>query len=305
MALNYDELSATTYKHIMPVVIDNIFRSNSLLHRAKENWYETIDGGTKIVIPVAYAASDASGWYSGAETLNTSSNDQISGAEWDWKNIYSTITITREDELKNSGKSQIIDFVKAKVEIAEKTLSDNLGTALFNLGTDSKAIVGLRLAIDSAGSYAGIDRSSYSWWAAQEDSTTSALTLPALQSLQGDCSEGADRPTVAVTTQDIYDDYWSLVQPQQRFEDVDTAKAGFRNLMFNGIPIIEDSHCPSGHLFMINEKYIKLKAHKDENFRFEPFMKYQNQNVATAKIFWTGALCINNCRMHGKMNNLS
>jgi hypothetical protein len=53
--------------------------------------------------------------------------------------------------------------------------------------------------------------------------------------------------------------------------DKDTAKGGFSSLMFNGIPIIADSHAPASHLAFLNEKYLMLKAHKDEFFRFEPW----------------------------------
>ena len=306
MALNYTEISALTQKFYIPKLIDNIFDSNALLQRAKSKWYDKIDGGSQIVVPVAYAATSASGWYSGAETLNTSANDQLTALQFDWKNIYANITVNRTDELQNSGKNGILNFVRSKVQMAEKTLSDNLGTAIFNDGTtDAKALVGLQLAIDSAGTYGGLSRTTYSWLAAQEDSSTTSLTIPTMQSLMGDCTIGGDKPTVIVGSQARVDDYYGLLQPQQRFTDNQTAKGGFTALLFNMCPVIEDSHATSTDLYFINEDYISLKVHKDEDFRFEPFIKPTNQNVSSAKVYWTGALAIDNCRMHGKFSALT
>lgn len=306
MALSYNEISAITEKYFHPKLVDNIFTSNTLLARAKsKGWLSTIDGGEKILVPVAYATTTAGGAYSGSESLNTAANDQITAAEFDLKFYYSNITVTRGDELKNSGKAQMVNFVKSKVQLAEKTLSDTLGTALYNVGTAAKELVGLRLAIDSAGTYGGISRTTYSWWSAQEDSSTTALSIGAIQSLIGDCTQGNSRPTVITTTQDIFDDLFGLLQPQQRYTDSKTADAGFQNLMFAGIPVIVDNHCPASHLFAINEDYIHLLVHKDENFRFEPFQKPINQNVSSAKVYFAGALAVSNCRMQGKLGAIA
>lgn len=255
--------------------------------------------------PILYATTTAAGWYNGTDTLSTTANDQVTAAEWTRAHIYANITVTHTDELQNSGDSQIIEFVRSKVQAAEMTLADTMGTAIFNLGTDTKAIIGLRLAVDSTGTYGGISRSDYSWWAAQEDGTTTTLTLAALQSLYGDCTVGNDKPSVEITTQDLYDAYVNLLTPQQRFVDEDTAKGGFTNVMHNGLPVIVDSHCPAYHWFMLNEKYITLFYHPRDQFRFEPFIKPVDQQVASAKVLWAGQMAISNCRMNGKLNALT
>jgi len=306
MALNYTELTATTQNYLYPKMVDNIFTSNVLLNRARKKWYNTRTGlGNKLVLPVAYATTSASEWYSGADLLTVSANDQVSAADFDWKTIHASISITGSDEERNKGKEGIINFVASKVQLAEKTIVDNLGTGLYNAGTTTNAIIGLRLAIDSAGTYGNIARGTYSWWAAQEDSTTAALSLGIMQGIYGDCTVGNSKPTVIVTTQDLYDLYWGKLQPQQRFQDTETAKAGFSNLMFNGAPVIVDGHCPSAHMFFINEDYIQFVVSADRNFKFTPFQQPVNQDVTVAHIWWMGALAVNNCRMHGKLGAIT
>jgi hypothetical protein len=305
MALTYDELSSVTEKYFVKKMTDNVFNSNALLQRLRKKNYKAQDGGTKIVVPVAYAATSAAGWYTGTDTLNTTANDQITAAAFDRSHAYASITVTHTDTLTNSGDAAMVDFVRSKVQLAEMTLKDNLGTGVFNAGTDSKALIGLRLAVDSAGTYGGISRTDYAWWASDEDSTTAVLTLAALNASYGDVTVGNDKPTVAVTTQDVYDSYMALLQPQQRFTDSSTADAGFENLMYRSIPIIVDSHCPANTLFFLNENYITLYYHPADNMRFSPFITPTDQNVATAKIYWAGQLVCSNCRMQAKLTALA
>jgi hypothetical protein len=126
-----------------------------------------------------------------------------------------------------------------------------------------------------------------------------------MQSRDNACTVNNDSPTVIVTTRAMYNSYYALLQPQQRFTDSETAKGGFSSLMFNGKPVISDSYCPSGDMFFLNENYLHLFAHKDEDMRFEPFQKPINQNVKVAKIHWAGALGSSNNRLHGAMTSLT
>jgi hypothetical protein len=193
----------------------------------------------------------------------------------------------------------------SKVRNAEKTIRDNLNTALFNDGSDSKQIQGLRLAINTSGTYGGIAHGSYSWWNGQVDSSTTTLTLSAMQGLYVDCGEGSEYPDILIADQDMFDRYWNLLQPQQRFASEEMAKGGFKSLLFNGQPFVVDAACPAGYLFMLNLEYFDLMPHKDENFRFEKFIKPINQNIKLAKVYWMGAVASSNNRRHGALSAIT
>lgn len=305
MPLTYDQISAITQKKVVPKMVDNIFDSNPLLQRAKKKFYTKVDGGTSITQPLNYAQISASDWYSGADTLSTTDNDVFTAAEYQWKQIFANISISRIDELKNSGDAAILNFVKQKVMIAEKTIADQMGTGLYNAGTNSKAVGGLRLICSASNTVGGIAQGTYSWWQAQLDSSTTTLTMAAMQTIDNRCTIGNDGPSVIMTTRSIYNSYYGLLQPQQRFQDGDVAKGGFSSLMFNGKPVIVDSHAPSGHMFFLNEDYLNLYYHPDEDFRFEAFQKPINQNVKVAKVFWAGAFGTSNARMQGLMSAIT
>lgn len=305
MALTYDQISAITERAFVKKLADNYFDSNPLTMRLKKKSLELLDGGTSIIQPLGYSNTTASGWYQGAETLSTTDNDVITGAEYQWKQHYANITVSRIDELKNSGDKAILNFVKEKVKIAEKTMVDNLGTGVYSAGTDAKSIVGLRSIVGTANTVGGISQSTYSWWQSQVDSSTTTLTLAAMQTLYNACTIDSDHPSVIPTTRAIYNLFYALLQPQQRFMDSETAKAGFQNLLFNGAPVIADSKCPASHMFFLNESYLHLYVHKDENMRFEPFQKPINQNLKVAKIYWAGAFGSSNNRLHGKLSAIT
>ncbi len=305
MPLTYDQISAITEKKFLPTLYDNIFDSDPLLKRLKEKSYMKVDGGTKLIVPLNYSLTTASGWFSGADTLSTVDNDVITAAEYDWKQLYANISITRRDELVNSGDAQIVNFVKSKTQIAEKTMMDKLGDGVYSAGSDANSIVGLRSLVDSANSVGGIDQATYSWWQSNEDSSTTTLTMAALQTMYNALSINNDSPSVIMATRANYNRYYALLQPQQRFQDSATAKGGFSSLMFNGVPFIAGSKVPSAHIFLLNEKYLHLAVHKDEDMRFQAFQPVVNQAVKTAKIFWFGAFASSNCRMQGKFTGIT
>lgn len=145
--------------------------------------------------------------------MNIADDDVISSADFSWKQLHASVVISRLDELKNNGPAAMVDFVKAKMEIAEKSLKETLATGVFNAGTTTNAIIGLRAAVASTGTYGGISKSLNSWWASPIDSTTTSLSIASMQGLYGDASEGSEQPTVLICPQLIFDDYYSLLQP--------------------------------------------------------------------------------------------
>lgn len=299
---SYTQISAITEKKFIPKLYDNIFDSNPLLQRLKKKSYEKLDGGERIVVPLNYAIPGSGGWYSGADQLSTTDSDVISAAEYTWKQLHEPISITSADEKKNSGMAQIVNFVKSKVKIAEKSAADKLSTGLYNAGSTTNAIIGLRAIVGTSNTVGGISQSSYSFWQGKVDSGTTTLTIAAMQSRDIACTVNNDSPTIIATTRTLYSSYYALLQPQQRFQSEEVGKGGFSSLMFNGKPVVADSYCPANHMFFLNENYLHLFAHKDEDFRFEEFQKPIDQNVKVAHIYWMGAMGSSNNRLHGLLS---
>lgn len=301
----YNQVNAITSKFYVPKIADAIFGTNPTLARAKKKgWYKTYDGGESIMCPLNYA-TEGGGWFDGYDTLTTYGVDNITAAEYSLKQLEVPIAISRKEELQNSGKAQIVSLVESKMAIAKKTMADKLGTGIFSSGTDSKSIVGTGSIISTSSTIGGISQSTYSWWQAQVDSTTTTLTLAAMQTLYELCVFDNEQPTVGIGTRTVFNAYHALLTPQQRFVDTDTADAGFSSILFRGVPILVDSHQNSGDLTFINEQNLILYVHSKENMRFEPFQKPISQAVSLSRIFWAGALCSTNNRTHGGFTGIT
>lgn len=301
---NFDQITAITEKYFVPKLYDNIFKATPLLSRMEKK-KELVEGGTKVLVPLNYAQSAAGGWYEGSDTLDNTDNDSITSAEFDWKQIFEPISFSRKDELKNMGQAAKVNFVKSKMKIAEKSIKDKLAVGLWNAGTTTDAILGIRTFLSESATYGGISQSAQSFWQANIDSATTTTTIAAINAEWQNAAVNGESPTLVLSGTARYSNYYNLLQPQQRFMDSDSAKGGFTSLMFNGVPWLVDSKAPSTHVVMLNEEYLHLIGHKDEWFRFDPFQKPVNQNVRVAHIFAMMVFATSNCRMHAALTALT
>jgi hypothetical protein len=308
--LNYDQLTATTRKHYIPKLVDNIYNSNVLLFRLR-NKGPKLDGGTKILQPIIFAENGNGGAYAPTDALAPAATDEITAAEYDWRYYWTGIKIDNAQVLKSQGMNSVVNLLESKVRIAEKTMAKNLCTGLFSAG-GSNAIDGLQAAIDdgtNTATYGGIDRTETtgytgSVWGAQYDANGAvdrALTLKLMQSMFGSCSDVNDEPSVIITTQAIFDKYWSLLTPNQRYSSEETANAGFRNLLFNGVPVVVDKTCTAENMFFINEEYIDFISHQSRNFEVTPFKELEGYDMIQSRVYWMGNLVSSNCRYQGRI----
>lgn len=308
MTVSVSAINAITKSNFIPKMVDNINSSMALLFQLqKKKRLETLDGGLDIRVPTRYARFNARGWYQGAELLNTSYNEKKTALVFDWAQHYVNITVTGLDKLKNAGENKVIDHVKSELQAAEEDIKDDFGTGLYSSGTNAKSILGSRTYLSTSATYGGISQSSESWLQAQVDSTTTTLTLGKMQALYEAASQPPIRPDLITCTETVFNSYWSLLQPQQRFADGDTADAGFKNLMFNGAAVLEDSYCPSSTMQMHNTDFITLYSHSQRNFpgTFEDFREFYDQDAMIAKFLWAGALVCSAPRFQGTMSALT
>ena len=133
-------------------------------------------------------------------------------------------------------------------------------------------------------------------------STTNGVAkgVKAMTQMYGACSVDSDQPDLIVTTQAIYDAYETSLQANKRFEgDSTLADAGFQTLRFKGASVVVDSHCPDGHMYFLNTKYLDFKVHSKRNFEFENFRNLEANDVMQARIFWMGQLVCSNPSRQG------
>jgi len=256
---------------------------------------------------VRYARFAARGFYSGAELLSTTYNEKKTALVFDWKQHYVNITVTGLDKLKNAGENKVIDHVKSELQAAEEDIKDSFGTGLYSAGTDPKSITGARVFISASNTNGGISQTQESWLQGQVNSTATSRTLGVMQALYESASQPPERPDLITATETVFNSFWSLLQPQQRFADSSAAEAGFKNLMFNGASVFEDSYCPASSMFMFNSKYLTLYSHSQRKFPgdFVDFKEFFDQDAMIAKMLWAGELVCAAPRYQGRFSALT
>lgn len=315
MALTYSQITAITEKKFLPKAVDNVYRSNPVIARlSSPGKILKLDGGTEILQPVISSQPNTpnKGYFSDLDTLGSDRTDNLSAASFSWKQIYEPLRLSRLDLLKNNGDAAKLKLIMAKTMIAEKNIRENLGYGLFSDGTEfsSKIITGFAAMIsESATAYGGISNSDLSDWSAvveDNGAVTRAVTLALMQRTYGGVTLDNDKPTMLISKQNVFDQVWSSYQPAQRLMSDSMAKLGFTNVLeFNGTPYIIDSHSASGEILFINEEYVKLAVHSDENLRTETLEKMETSSSMLMRIFWCGNLVCSNRRLQGKLSDLA
>ena len=285
-------------------------------------------GGLKIVIPVSYRKSTAVGSYSGSEPLDITPQQVVTLAEQDWKQYFLSVTMAWDEALKNSGDTAKLNILKARTVQAETSLADAMNADLFldGTGNSSKKIVGLALAVDSAGTYEGISRTSDTWWSAVQTAAGGVLTMggsAGLRRFYNDCSLGRNRmqPDLIVTTQIIHEAYEALMDPYMRFTVGGDQQAAFsnQNLMFRRGKFIWDENCQSQVLYALNTSTFNLVemdtrgadvvSSEDDrdvgSFRIGEPREPVNQDTRVWLAFWMGNLTCDNPRFNGKMTGIT
>jgi len=305
---NVGILLSTTLKKYRKTLTDNIHKSNAVFYQLKKNGTITEeDGGERIVEPLMYGKNSTARSYSGYEALDTTPQTGIDSAEFNWKQYSVSLSISGLEERQNNGTSRIINLLDAKTTQAEMSLTESLSVGLFSDGTGNggKNLTGLAAMVTNSGTYGGISSSANTWWKAGVEATVETLGLPKMRTAYNTASVGGkDTPTLIVTTQALFETYESLFTnvaisgggtsfstPTEGMKNM--ADGGFQSLQFKGVPIVWDEQCPTGTMYFLNAKHMKLVMHKDANFKTTDFVKPENQDARIAQILVQGNVTCN------------
>jgi hypothetical protein len=318
-AIGTNTVTAIARRYIIPRIVDNIYGSNVLFSRWNKMNKIVIKGGTQIEVPLMYTKMAAGGWYSGYQLLNVQPTDSIQNGALAWKQAYSAVTVDGLTLLRTDGADSIVDYIATQFKQAEMDLFDTLGTGLFGDGLALPLqIDGLIEVVDNGtveSTYATISHSANSWWNSQIDSTTTTMSLVALNSMFMNCTSGGRSPTIIVSNNTNYSRYWNLNLAPQQFpvqpggKDIQLAQSGFENLLFNGVPWVTDSHVGStaalGGPYFLNEDYFELIVSEMANFKLQDFQTPVNQDAMTALLLWAGNLTCGNISRQGRFTALT
>jgi len=314
MALTYDQIDAHVRSKYIPILVDQVFKSNPVLVKLMAKNKVVYDSGKSIRVPILYGKKKG-GSYSGLDRFDINPVKTRNLAEFEWKGYYTNITIVGEELDMIEGDEKILSLVANEIKEAELKMKDMLADAIFATNPGPKDLNSLYQAVGT-GTYGGIapadlgdngDGSEPGVWTSRVDTTGGSVTLSYVKSLIGDVTWGTEVPDLIVTTQDIYDAIWAQVQPQQRglLQNTILAKVGFTGIQIDGTQILVDRHCPAGMMYGINTDYFKFVINKHKNFKWTANKDIVDADAYVRQLLFRGNLICTSRRYHFRASSLT
>lgn len=307
MAVLTELYSTTRANREMPLA-DNVTNHNAFLYILENKGHiKNANGGRDLTEPLLYGEYSNAKWYDGYETFTVDTSEEVvTAAVYDWKQLGGFAFISGKEEHMNVGKHAAVDLVTAKDEGLMATLRNKAAIALYNDGvTDPKAWGGLQYLVADApatGTPGGIDRATELWWRNQ---TSGDVTIDAAN-IQGEmndmylaCIRGQDQTDLILADLVAYKAYWESLQVIQRITSVEMGEAGFHALEFMKSPVVYDTACPANHMYFLNTDFLRMRKAPGRWFTDESPQAIQSADYTLFPNWTMSNLTMNNAARQG------
>lgn len=317
-AIGQDQLSSLVRHHVIPIITDNIYGQIPVFFRLMMGNKRTVNGGRWIEAPLMYKKANVGGSYTGAQVLTMAQFEDVKNGFWNWKQYYVPVVIDGLTLIMADSPLAIADYIKKQMKSAEMYMADLLSNALWATAPGANDIDSITTAVDSTGTYAGLNRAVDTWWAANETTGASTVSHTFLNNLFMNASVGGRHPTLICSRKDQYNRYFAVnmaagerphfISPTSRDEVL--ANAGFVNQIFNGVPWVVDdtisrSNSTDSDIFMLNEEFFEVVVSPRGDFIFKDFTEPHDQDAITGRLHFVGNVIQTSSRNHSKASNVT
>jgi len=281
------EYITTIQRNRQKVVRDNIGNNNAAFAAGKQHgMFESYSGGRTIVEEMFFDDVSSFNWIDNGSVVSTGSNPVMTAAEYNHKMCCVAVYLSDWEKLINSGPEGVIKLAAKRTEAAEITALNKINASFFGDGTGSggKEPGGLGLLVTSSpstGTVGSIDRSTtggafFRNYALAVNSTfgankNAANIKQAYQRALLNVERANDGTLIGLVGTTDMESIQIASQGIQRVQNEGLAKLGFKNIEFEGVPLV---HCGginfggetligSTTTYFVNPKYLKLRYHKD------------------------------------------
>lgn len=303
----FTELVSTTYRNHKKDVADNVSKHNALFRKLVSKGRIRIeDGGLSIVTPLDYQANSTYQRYSGYDVLNINAVDVLTAAEYPWRQVAVNVAASGLELRTNSGAQRIINFTKAKIKNAQRSLANGLSVDIYSDGTAANQINGLQAIVADAGTgtVGGINASTWAFWQNLVQSaaapiqgggaitpgatTIESLMLPTWIKL----TRGTDMPDMIVMSDDYFSFYEQSQTSLKRYAPEDNGQGGMVSMKYKTADVFFDSSggVPASHAYFLNTDYLELVVHRDANMTMMDELRSVNQDAVVIPILFQGNL---------------
>lgn len=309
-----DTLYTSTWQLVKKQVTDTIFTATPFFYEMyKADNIEREDGGRFIEEPLMYGKNATIAWIDKGGTISIADTDPLTSSIWNWRNIAGSVVRMWADDMANSGVHKKVDMMNAKIENLRLSFIDNLEQQLFTAQSGSTMsglpdIIEANLPASQTKSPGGLSKTTYAWWQNQDFVATGSFAAYGksdMRTMYNNCSVGNDHPGLIITEQTVFEFYEAEAEDVQRLNDTQDATLGFNRFQYKGAHLYYSPQCPSGYMYFLNLKYLKLKIDSKADFDMTEFKYIPNQLDRVAQIVTRLELVCRNCRMQGLITGIT
>lgn len=306
--INIGELATMTLRNRRKKITDNMTNHNAALRvMNKKGKIKEVTGGRTIIEELEYGENGTVMWFSGYEKFDISPQETFDAAEYDWKQMIGAVTMSGLEKIKNRGEAAIFNWLEKKISNLEKSMQNQMATAIYGDGTASggKALGGFQLLVaddPTTGTVGGINRATYTWARNQYSaaSTVSSTNIIAkFNSFWLTMLRGTDKPDIILVDSNYYGWFEGALQQYQRFTTTESGKAGFESYAYKSADVVYDDQCPSKRAYFLNTDYIYLRPDSQMNFAELGERKPVNQDALVIPVAWAGNMTCSNFSLQG------
>jgi hypothetical protein len=337
MANITNEINVYTREHIVPGVVDGVFKNDPLLAHLKSNGVQRWQGGRTVqenfiykpMIGRAYAPGDA---------FDTSKRRTADGATFGLKHHEVGVTEYKEDiQIYNVGMEKVYSMIESDLQNAALTMSAILAIECYGGGSaagETLKMNGLAEAISDGvaaswngntyTTYGGVTRADVNGALnANITDVNGIITYKTLEQAYNDRVLGAIEPNLIVTTNRGMSYIKQKFHPQYRVT-VQDPKIGFTGIQFNKATILQSQYCPGAvgvndadlgnyldsdgeTLWMLVTDYIRMWVTGDPEFGFgfSGFKWYPDSTVVTGQYFASCNITVQAPRLMAQLHRIT
>ena len=314
MATMLDYFNMMVKEQLASSAIDIVSKANVMVNLAIKK-AQFIDGGAFVGQPVIKSLPTSKVVaFNGPITFPDNYDENEVEAVYPINFYGINIQFSDPDLARIRGRKAFGNLLKLRFSEGEEAMRQRLGQDFWLDGTNlsQPGIVGMEAYVNDAANYAnyaGIDRNDITDWNANVLSHTGnrALSTSLVETLQQDCTIGVERPNIHCTSGPGVTKMAQLIQPIQRAVQGDLGSWGFKNIAFNGYPIIRDDFIPTspGDLYYeINTRWIQMWFLTGWFFNWIPIQRIAKTNQWCGQIMTGMALVGNNPKTQGVITDL-
>jgi hypothetical protein len=182
----------------------------------------------------------------------------------------------------SGGPDELEDLFGEHIAEASERLAAKLNAEVYagTGGSAPETLAGLTAtALLATGTYAGINRATYTQWAANvmaNGGVPRALSIALMRQMRRTIYlASGSKPDLILCDPIQHEKYAALLASERRYQQSVNLRGqtivldgGFQVLEFDGIPMIEDKDCPSGTMLFLNTRECRIKVLPDAAARF-------------------------------------